>query len=270
MRESNRLGREAQALGLAPSFEIVPPDDSRAQVANTLQAPYRWVCLIEMKFRSDGTNKIVRGTGILVSPRHVLTSAHLFDARSLSNSKMTVAPARNGSSKPFGEARVTRRRTSPHYRRADVRFDFALLTLDKRIGDATTGKPPARLGHWGETAAAIVGLPATTAIRNMDVEVAGYPGDKPLGTLWSATGLADVAASNPRRVEHTADTKPSMSGGPVFTRDNGVPTLIGLHSMPGVINIDPRNVQTLKNNFATRLTDDVLKQVNDWIAADGP
>jgi V8-like Glu-specific endopeptidase len=274
MLEPYRLAREARALNLVPVLEVVPPLDSRTEVTDTLLRPYRWICFIEMKLRlsSDRKGRTVRGTGILVSPRHVLTSAHMFDTRDVTHRTITVTPARKGDAKPFGEAKVILRRSSPHYRsgQGGARFDFALLTLDKRIGDTKAGQPPQRLGYWGETSASSLAPQSVSAVHDKDVEVAGYPCDKPIGTMWAATGIAQIAAREPRRIDHTADTKPSMSGGPLFLRTASTTILVGLHSRPGVYEIDASNVQTLKNNFATRLTADMVKQVRDWIAKDDP
>src|SRR4051812_36655894 len=89
--------------------------DGRVRVADTLPVPFRFVCCLEMFFThpNNPLDQIrVRGSGTLISDRHVLTCGHnlLFSlpgfaaAGRVRPARVTVTPARNGTATPFGEA----------------------------------------------------------------------------------------------------------------------------------------------------------------------
>lgn len=82
--------------------EVVGTDD-RTRVADSLAAPYRWVCSVSVQPAASGPTPAAsfgRGTGVLVGPRHVLTSAHVLldenDNRTRDPAQIEISPARNG------------------------------------------------------------------------------------------------------------------------------------------------------------------------------
>ena len=120
-----------QRSGSADS-EIFPPDDRRL-VANTLLVPFRFICCLEIIFVNplNGLGLLERGTGTLISDRHVLTAAHcVFDDQSTKNAKLppglgpfpvrylrgTTHPGRAGPQRPRPSVRLlslSPRRVSP-------------------------------------------------------------------------------------------------------------------------------------------------------------
>jgi hypothetical protein len=78
----------------------------RRPVPQALARPHRWICHLQVTRRdSNGKTTVVGGTGLLISPRHVLTAAHLVkfaqkDDRGLwvhyEVTSIRVVPARNG------------------------------------------------------------------------------------------------------------------------------------------------------------------------------
>src|SRR5438876_11418346 len=69
---------EENQLTDKPCTGIIGNDD-RIPVAQAWDIPYRWICQISSRRRKDG--KLLKfgpvGTGVLISPRFVLTAAHL-------------------------------------------------------------------------------------------------------------------------------------------------------------------------------------------------
>jgi hypothetical protein len=108
----------ACATGQAPPKAQVLPD-GRTVVTNTTAGPARYVGQIvydspSKELRTEGplkgTRKQVFGTGALISPRHVLTAAHvLFDpvhGYPLAKDEVYFTPGLNGAAAKFGKAKV--------------------------------------------------------------------------------------------------------------------------------------------------------------------
>jgi len=170
-------------------FEIFGNDDRRF-VANTLDIPFRFVCCLDLVFRNPNGGALLRlrGSGTLISDRHVLTVAHnVFDDISVKNpalrqrgmqpfpirflraERVVVAPARNGRELPANFTMATHIRVAPRWQAVatrqqaqgnarhlstDSQDDFALLTLNTPLGGRPTNVitmqlPAPPLGFWG-------------------------------------------------------------------------------------------------------------------------
>ena len=185
--------------------EVIDPD-TRTRVADTLQAPNRWICAIDVmsenpKWGSGSEPRLIcksRGTGILIGPRYVLTAAHVFGAsRTAAASLPTehfVSPARNGdnSKHPFGKIKTTSIHVSRAYQiQQQVRIqgrvttvpmtvwdDYALVILEKDVASSKHSKLKGTLGYWGGDArVAVVKRLPRTDLEQKRVVVTGYPGD---------------------------------------------------------------------------------------------
>lgn len=262
-----------------PLFELemgIFGDDDRAQVRDATVVPFRWVCQISVQKRNaDG--KIIHngpaGTGVLISPRHVLTAAHV-----LYNSKqdergqwvddraawVTVAPGRNGSAQPFGSYSTTAWVTHPRYNpraRDSWRWDYGLITLREAVGDKTfAALGRAKLCYWGSAQCGgqtLLQRVAPRLLEGAQMWTAGYPGDKGGVTLWCAPGrIQGVDLPNRRRIMNvSADALQGQSGSPVWIANQGSRTLVGILTRRGE-----------SANTAIRVTLELLRQLQTWMA----
>ena len=127
--EDGKAGQEPDLLQTgAASAEpgVIGTDDREAQT-NTIKEPNRWVCLLNVKLECRnliyGSNPITEtrcgsvwslgGTGLLISPRHILTAAHVLEnfldeqnnnqpTKRYIATRVEVAPGYNGGFGVFG------------------------------------------------------------------------------------------------------------------------------------------------------------------------
>jgi V8-like Glu-specific endopeptidase len=170
---------------------------ARQRVRDSDKAPYRWICALDLYFPPPpgGTVQLQRGTGLLISSRHVLTAAHnvlVHDDRDPNNIKkiralrITVHPGLDGT-KVLGKQRAPAGAIEltpgdwwvpPQFDpKGDLAWDFALLTLPKDL-------PPVHgmtYGYWGDARYAprtkIVAVKPSELV-GQPVLLSGYPADK--------------------------------------------------------------------------------------------
>jgi V8-like Glu-specific endopeptidase len=219
--------------------------DDRQPVSNTLAVPFRWICKLEIRRRdSNGTVTDTGATGVLVSPRHVLTAAHAIkeekkDDRGLrvmyEATRITVMPALDGGERPFKEygvklpAQIAPGWTSRHDTGGE--HDYALLTLDTAVGDTTfKSLGNQKLCYWGSAAcpqATAVTQDPRSLVRATGIS-AGYPNDRERAKkLFTTSGQLGVV---PRKtfMRFTADACQGQSGSPVWVAAGGEYRLVGL------------------------------------------
>ncbi len=277
--------------------EIIPPLDERKPVMDTTAVPFRWICHLDMDFGSYNA----RGTGTLISPRHVLTAGHnLIDNESgavVQPSRITVTPAYNCASRsaaPFGSTTAAKWVAHPRWvaaqstasgpTTADYQYDFGVITLNNVIGDqshAILGNKP--LGFWGSPQQGFgtrINPRTPASIKGLPVNISGYPGDfcclDPVdpnlncpSPKWAGAqfrAFANITNPAPARAPlfmlYNLDTFGGHSGSPVWLRWKDFRNLVAIHTGPGWV-VDP--AERRRSNRGVRITQAVMDQVRAWM-----
>lgn len=276
MAYSYKLGQPVlDRLTEALDYAVVGPTDNRIHEIHTARFPFNTVCHVERDF-GDG---VWRGcSGVLFGPRQVLTAGHCVYSPALRRGpkRIRITPGRaDRVTAPYGSiiarrAYVSRRfveaATPGHPDRKD--YDYGLVVLPRAFPG---------LERFMPVNVASERLLRSGAAGPM-LTVAGYPGDRPIGTMWRHTER--LKKVTPRRLLYTVDTCPGHSGSPIWITDGrGAPRVIGVHTS-GILDERGRPYGCGKgtvlappglSNSGVRITPavladlrDPLRQVNRW------
>lgn len=272
--------------------ELIGTDD-RVQVSGTTTVPFRWICALDLFFPDpDNAGNLLQfgGSGTLIGPRHVLTAGHcLFDtvdgsagtSARVAVSAVTVAPARSGGSNPLGTTTMQSFQVNSTWRSSlNSRFDYGLIVLRDAVGDQTKsalgGKP---IGYWGsptQGSGTQIQPLTQSALNGQPVNISGYPGDKPSGTQWRASGsvVNTSPSAGAELIYYDIDTCGGHSGSPVWMKTGDSRNLVAIHTGPCILGPDCTNVpgaacfpttQRRSSNRGVRMSSTVLQQVQSWM-----
>ncbi|MBF8807510.1 MAG: trypsin-like peptidase domain-containing protein [Enterococcus lacertideformus] len=208
--------------------------DERIIVMNTKEAPYNSITFIAV----DGAV----GSGAVIGKNTVLTAAHV--VKNIRNNptkdSIYVVPGRDGSSVPYSKFKIKAVHIPQSYiEKPSVDTDIAVITVDtldgKSIGDIVPILP------YKLTNTVEVGT---------DLVTAGYPGDKPWGTMWTSKG--NSLDQTKTRIYYNMDTAGGQSGSPIYNLNNEI---IAVHTT-GAGN----------KNFGTKLNDEYYQFVSENIS----
>jgi V8-like Glu-specific endopeptidase len=243
------LEYEAEGLPVpgAEYASIGPRDDRfhiparRQRRPSSLLFPTNTICFLEMTARNG--NRFV-GSGTLIAPQVVLTAKHcLMDFPAGSEpprcrvgravapwfSSIQVTP---GSGAPQADGRNLVRPAVPQSLvanstrfRADPNLDYGVIVLP------TPFRQPSRfmmLQPRGATNTATL------------LTIAGYPCDKPRGTMWGHSERIPLRGVTPTHLSYTIDTCPGHSGSPIWLLGNNeIRLLLGVHTSGPIVAAGP-------------------------------
>lgn len=230
-------------LGTAAELEFAFPEsacgqDDRQPITNTGDVPWRCICQLIVE-GLHGTKLL--GTGWLAGRRTIITAGHNLYSRTSNTTaaRVWVFPGRTGDHMPFGYFVSQWFTAHPRWlNEGDPLFDYGAVFLARPIGD--------KLGWFGYAALTNAQLEAV-AVNN-----AGYPADKPPGTMWYNGGR--IAEAEDRMIVYGLDTEEGQSGSPVFFWDaNHNRVVVGIHAYGGC-----------PENRGIRVTGDVYALISQW------
>ena len=231
--------------------------DTLQHVKNTSEPPYRWICALDVYF-SFG---VIKGTGFLISPRHVLTVAHHLNKTKVAiggppvEAQKVIVTAGLDGAKLFGKSRAPV--GSIELKPGDWWIPKQYLTLGLLEWNIAVLTLPSELpslhgmsyGHWSDrrfapltTITAAVG----SSLVGATVSVCGYPADKgSASTQWEAFGKVQPTVMSVQSVGailYDAQTSNGMDGAPVWLKEGGL-RLVAMHLFNDLKQLNPETYQ---------------------------
>jgi glutamyl endopeptidase len=232
-------GDSGAAADKASAAEKVIGKDDRVVVGNTTLFPWRAIGRVEFTRKPDkGT---FQGSGALIGPKTVLTCGHALIGAKRWSTDVTFAPGQNGSSTPYGVIKVVKMQTlTKYWSDEDRNYDIGMMTLEKPIGNTTgylliNSKPP-------------------SYYSNALLNTAGYPWDRGYTNQCYTYGNSFGTTGN--LVTYYIDNVGGQSGSPmwIYTKSNNERRIIA-------VNVAENDT----TNFATQITIDFFKVINDYL-----
>jgi secreted trypsin-like serine protease len=202
---------------------------------------YPFMAAVGLSDGAGGLEKKFCG-GSLIGPSSVLTAAHCAYKASPGELAVQVGATQVGASQ--GEARtVIGINVHPEFRKRTLKFDVAVLTLDRPIGDITPivlvssgdtslnvqGAPLTVLG-WGNTVGSRGKRPRTRFPDELREKGIAVVGNSRCHQRWRRAGIKNAIPGSTALCSTGNRFGPGDSGGPVFTLVNGAPMQVGLVS----------------------------------------
>ena len=231
--------------GFVPE-SVFPPDD-RVRVSPTTSFPWRTICKLYITF-PDGTSG--GGSGAIIDGYHILTAGHCVYHHSYGGwaTSIKVVPGLDDSYMPYNYAWAINARTYTGWTvDRDTKHDWAVLTLDRNIGNYT--------GWMGRMTALWLNS-VYTGILN----TAGYPGDQGGLTMWFDGDNGRTASEYNHW--YYMDTFGGQSGSPVwvyYSEDERY-----------ILTVHTSGDDGSGSNHGTRLNQDKYDRIITWCNEDVP
>jgi len=224
-----------------PIAETVHGPDDRILITNTSVYPWRAHASLLI---TANDNSLWIGTGWFIGPHTLMTAGHVVFIKNSGVpgrdgwvKSIQVMPGRNGASLPFGSVTSSNFRSVTGWtNNGDENFDYGAIVLPVDLGNT--------VGWFGFGVFSDADLLASTG------NIAGYPGDKPQGTLWY--DARQIASVNSRKVFYDIDTAGGQSGSAVYRIIDGGRFGVAIHAYGGATtNSGTRIVTPVFNNMVT-------------------
>jgi V8-like Glu-specific endopeptidase len=222
-----------------PMAETVHGPDNRVRITTTANYPWR-VHASLLITAADNSQWI--GTGWFIGPHTLMTAGHCVfikgsgvPGRDGWVRQIQVMPGRNGNTLPYGSVTSGSLRSVTGWtQNGNENYDYGAIIIPTELGNT--------VGWFGFGVWPDADLLACTG------NIAGYPGDKPAGTLWY--DYHRIASVNARKVYYDIDTYGGQSGSAVYRIIDGGRYGIAIHAYGGsVTNSGTRIVTAVYNNM---------------------
>ncbi|NEZ57522.1 trypsin-like serine peptidase [Adonisia turfae] len=220
--------------------ESICGTDTRSQITSTTRVPWRWNCKLVIHAPNGGK---YHGTGFLIGPCTVMTAGHCVHGGKGGQwmRKIEVIPGMDGAKRPYGTYVSSNLRSVTGWTRdGKPTHDYGAIIL------GSNHKVGCRVGYFG------FANYSDSTLKNMLVNTAGYPADKPFGTQWYTYGKIEKVES--RRLHYMFDTYGGQSGSSVWRLTSGQRYAVGIHAYGGC------------PNKATRIAKPVFDNMKAWRA----
>lgn len=201
---------------------IIGPHDNRIHTVDTRRFPFNTVCHL---IRDFGDGRLLGASGILISPKILLTAAHCLYKPHLGRGpvKMYAIPGRSDrDTMPFSRVMARRFHVPVNYIQSiglkKRRYDYGVVVLQQPVKKITRFIP---MRLYTKTQLHRIA-------KEKPITICGYPGDKPVGTQWHHQEFLKKAT--PTRFFYTTDTCPGHSGAPIWLTHDHKCFLIGIHT----------------------------------------
>lgn len=251
------------------SYQTVFPPDERVQITDTSSFPASAIVFLRIE---DSAGNEAHCSGTLIGPQVVLTAGHcLYNDQFAGghSASIQVIPGRNGNLAPFGEVDATEIWAPDAWKLTeDDSWDVGLIKLQHAVGDF--------LGWF------TIGVLTDDSLKDPYFKpvIGGYPGDKPVGTMWASAKEAFLSVE-PHSMKTDLDLTPGESGSAVWRGSDGVIVGIITDETPAwnIVNrIDLEFLNELKAGCAVMRCDfeyyveppSVDQIVDTWARTDAP
>lgn len=242
-RQTQSLFGQGAPAAADPTPRVVFGSDDRVRVTPTTSFPARAQVRLVLSFADGYTSN---GSGTLIGRKYIITAGHCVYSHDHLGwaTKITAFPGQDGNLKPYTAYATKLRSVTGWTDDEDNDYDYALITLDRNIGDQT--------GWFGLASLSDDTLDSTTA------SIAGYPAGLIWGAQYKSTGPIEDYDST--MLFYDIDTSGGMSGSGVYGTFNGQKYVFGVHRGDTVYWLT-------HYNCGPRITNARFNLINGWMAS---